>query len=103
MAGICLRIGLAAGLCLNGLLPGVSLLWKQRTFGRRRGNDMPHFGKVILKVTRRMIEAVGFKVLKLVRTRIGPLSLEGLQVGQWRDLSTAELSSLRRSHAPDPT
>jgi len=47
---------------------------------------------------RRMIEAVGFKVLKLVRTRIGPLSLKGLQVGQWRDLSSAELALLRRPH-----
>jgi 23S rRNA pseudouridine2605 synthase len=45
---------------------------------------------------RRMIEAVGFKVLKLVRTRIGPLSLEGLQVGEWRDLSSSELVALRR-------
>jgi len=45
-----------------------------------------------------MIEAVGFKVLKLVRTRIGPLSLKGLQVGQWRDLSSAELALLRRPH-----
>jgi len=49
---------------------------------------------------RRMIEAVGFKVLKLVRTHIGPLSLEGLRVGQWRDLSSSELASLRRPHAP---
>jgi 23S rRNA pseudouridine2605 synthase len=48
---------------------------------------------------RRMIEAVGFKVLKLVRTHIGPLSLKGLQVGQWRNLSSAELASLRRRHA----
>jgi len=49
---------------------------------------------------RRMIEALGFKVLKLVRTHIGPLSLEGLRVGQWRDLSSSELASLRRPHAP---
>ena len=46
---------------------------------------------------RRMIEAVGFKVLKLVRTRIGPLTLEGLQVGGWRELTPAELASLRRT------
>src|SRR6266568_2507562 len=32
---------------------------------------------------RRMIEAVGFKVLKLVRTSIGPLGLRGLEVGKW--------------------
>lgn len=44
---------------------------------------------------RRMIEAVGFKVLKLVRTAIGPLTLAGLEVGRWRPLSSAEVASLR--------
>ena len=43
-----------------------------------------------------MMEAVGFKVLKLVRTRIGPLGLDGLQVGKWRELTPAEMSQLRR-------
>jgi pseudouridine synthase len=46
---------------------------------------------------RRMIEAVGFKVLKLVRTRIGPLSLEGLEVGKWRELSPGEVAHLRKA------
>lgn len=45
---------------------------------------------------RRMIEAVGFKVLKLVRTRIGPLTLEGLEIGKWRRLTPAEVTALRR-------
>jgi pseudouridine synthase len=45
---------------------------------------------------RRMVEAVGFKVLKLVRTHIGPLTLEGLQVGKWRELTPGEVASLRR-------
>jgi len=45
---------------------------------------------------RRMIEAVGFKVLKLVRTRIGRLTLAGLEVGKWRELSRAEVTALRR-------
>jgi pseudouridine synthase len=44
---------------------------------------------------RRMIEAVGFKVLKLVRTRIGPLTLGNLEVGKWRALSAAEIAALR--------
>jgi 23S rRNA pseudouridine2605 synthase len=44
---------------------------------------------------RRMFEAVGFVVLKLVRTQIGPLTLEGLQVGKWRELTNTEVSSLR--------
>ena len=44
---------------------------------------------------RRMVEAVGYNVLKLVRTRIGPLTLEGLQVGKWRDLTPGEVASLK--------
>ena len=44
---------------------------------------------------RRMMEAVGFTVLKLVRTGIGPLTLEGLEVGKYRMLARAELSSLK--------
>jgi len=44
---------------------------------------------------RRMIEAVGLKVLKLVRTHIGPLSLEGLEVGKWRELTATEVRALR--------
>src|SRR6266581_2122398 len=46
---------------------------------------------------RRMIEAVGFKVLKLVRTRIGDLTLECLEVGSWRELTRPELAALRQS------
>jgi len=46
---------------------------------------------------RRMIEAVGFKVLKLVRTRLGPLTLAGLEVGKWRELSPREVAALRKS------
>lgn len=44
---------------------------------------------------RRMVEAVGFKVLKLVRTRIGPLTLEGLEVGKWRHLTGREIAALQ--------
>ncbi len=52
---------------------------------------------------RRMIEAVGFKVLKLVRTHIGPLSLEGLEVGKWRQLTPAEVSSVRNARLAEGT
>jgi len=45
---------------------------------------------------RRMLEAVGSKVVKLVRTRLGPLTLEGLTIGKWRDLSAEELAELKR-------
>ncbi len=46
---------------------------------------------------RRMLEAVGSKVLKLVRVRLGPLSLTGLRIGEWRDLTPAEIAMLRPS------
>ena len=43
---------------------------------------------------RRMLEAVGSKVLKLVRTSIGPLSIGSLAIGGWRRLTEAEVRAL---------
>jgi hypothetical protein len=39
---------------------------------------------------RRMCEAIGHPVLRLVRTRIGPISDRSLRPGDWRELSTGE-------------
>lgn len=44
---------------------------------------------------RRMIEAVGSRVLKLVRTRIGPLVIGDLPIGSSRPLTAAEFSGLK--------
>lgn len=49
---------------------------------------------------RRMVEAVGFKVLKLVRIAIGPLTLADLQVGGSRPLTPAEVAAIRKSQSP---
>ena len=46
---------------------------------------------------RRMIEALGGKVLKLVRVRIGGLELGTLKIGEWRKLEAMDLSRLRQS------
>jgi 23S rRNA pseudouridine2605 synthase len=43
---------------------------------------------------RRMIEAVGSKVLKLVRTAIGEIAIGDLPIGKWRKLTGAEVSGL---------
>ncbi len=43
---------------------------------------------------RRMCEAVGYPVVRLVRTRIGPLVDRSLAPGDWRKLSATELRSL---------
>lgn len=45
---------------------------------------------------RRMCEAVGHPVRRLVRTRIGPLGDRGLRPGQWRSLSPEEVRTLYR-------
>jgi 23S rRNA pseudouridine2457 synthase len=45
---------------------------------------------------RRMTAAVGFPTLRLVRVAIGSLSLEGLSLGSWRDLTSAEVKVLKR-------
>jgi pseudouridine synthase len=46
---------------------------------------------------RRMLEAVGSKVIKLVRVAIGPVRIGGLQIGKWRRLTEAEVRALRSS------
>jgi len=56
-------------------------------------------GKTIFEITitegrnrqvRRMVEAVGSKVLKLVRTAIGTLTIGDLKIGCWRRVTAAE-------------
>lgn len=46
---------------------------------------------------RRMCEAVGHPVVRLVRTRIGPIRDPDLAPGQWRPLTTDEVRSLERA------
>jgi pseudouridine synthase len=45
---------------------------------------------------RRMIEAVESRVRKLVRIAIGPLRIGDLQIGKWRELTAAEVKSLKK-------
>jgi 23S rRNA pseudouridine2457 synthase len=44
---------------------------------------------------RRMTADVGFPTLRLVRVSISHLNLDGLQLGQWRDISPSELKFLQ--------
>ncbi len=48
---------------------------------------------------RRMLDAVGHPVLRLVRTRIGPLTDRRLRSGEWRALTPAEVRSLEEQVA----
>jgi 23S rRNA pseudouridine2605 synthase len=52
---------------------------------------------------RRMCEAVGYPVDRLVRVQFGPLSLTGLPVGMYRPLSADEVRALRRAAGLAPS
>ncbi|HEX4527105.1 MAG TPA: pseudouridine synthase, partial [Gaiellaceae bacterium] len=44
---------------------------------------------------KRMFEAIGHRVRSLHRARYGPLTLEGLEPGQWRELEPSEVEQLQ--------
>ena len=44
---------------------------------------------------RHMTAAVGHPTLRLVRVGVGPLELQGLQPGTWRELGRQELDALQ--------
>ena len=50
---------------------------------------------------RRVAAALGHPVRRLIRERIGPLSLGELQPGEWRHLTEAEVRALRHSAATE--
>lgn len=66
-----------------------------------RVRDSAKYSHIELTITegrnrqvRRMIEAVGSKVLKLVRVAIGPVRIGGLTIGKWRPLTAEEQAAL---------
>jgi 23S rRNA pseudouridine2605 synthase len=87
---------LRRGIALDGrrTLPAdVSLLNKRRGVGDgvvaitiREGRN---------RQVRRMLEAVGHPVKKLLRVGIGPLSDRGLKPGVWRELTDGEVAKLK--------
>ena len=95
---------------LSQLANGVELsdgMTAPATVKRERDSEKYTFLEITIREgrnrqVRRMLEAVGSKVLKLVRVRIGPLTLEGLQMGKWRELAPAEVIKLRKlTHAKE--
>jgi len=48
------------------------------------------------RIVRRLFEKLGFKVVKLVRTRVGKLSLGNLKQGKWCFLTEKEIESLNQ-------
>jgi pseudouridine synthase len=70
--------------------------------GRQGGETMVELtmGEGRNREVRRMFEAMGFEVMRLVRTAIGPISDRSLKPGQSRRLSTSEIRDLLASGSP---
>jgi 23S rRNA pseudouridine2605 synthase len=73
----------------------------------RASSPGPNLVKLIIhegrnRQVRRMCEAVGHPVRRLVRTRIGPLADPQLRPGTWRDLTVDEVRALERAVVDQP-
>lgn len=67
----------------------------------------PHLLRIVIhegrnRQVRRMCDAVGHPVRRLVRVRIGPLRDPKLRPGTWRELDQAEVRALERAVRPTP-
>lgn len=82
--GVALDDGMTAPATVSVLAPGLIRLVIHE--GRNRQ-------------VRRMCEAVGHPVIRLVRSRIGPLSDPTLRPGQWRALEPGEVRALEKAAA----
>ena len=82
---------LAAGVQLED---GVTAPAQARLIGRSRIELTLHEGRT--HQVKRMCEAVGHPVRRLHRSLYAGLGLKGLPAGEWRELTAAEVESLRR-------
>jgi 23S rRNA pseudouridine2604 synthase len=83
---------------LLGMAHGVDILGTRTKPCKVRRIAKNVFGIILTqglnRQIRRMCAAFDYKVRRLQRVRIVNVRLEGLQAGQWRDLTTAELQGL---------
>ncbi len=66
---------------------------RARRLGKGRIELVLHEGRN--RQVKRMLDAVGHPVRALQRSRYGPLTLDGLAPGEWRELTAAEVAALR--------
>jgi 23S rRNA pseudouridine2605 synthase len=82
----------------DGLVSADSFRLVDSAPGRALVEVVVHEGRK--HIVRRMLEEVGYPVLRLVRTQLGPVHLGDLRPGAIRPLSREELGLLRTSGAP---
>jgi 23S rRNA pseudouridine2605 synthase len=77
---------------------GRTVAARVRGLGRSRIELTIHEGRK--HQVKRMCEAVGHPVRRLHRSRYATLTLDGLEPGEWRELTAGEVTALRRLSAP---
>jgi 23S rRNA pseudouridine2605 synthase len=87
---------LSAGIMLDGRMTAPArFTWDERMADGAWLRVTIHEGRN--RQIRRMASAVGLEVVRLVRTRIGPLRLGNLPLGAWRPLSQSEVDAMRKA------
>jgi 23S rRNA pseudouridine2457 synthase len=86
------------------LLPEPPPLWERSKPVRFRANIPTSWVQIRIsqgmnRQVRKMTAAVGFPTLRLVRASIADLAVASLQPGQWRELTEAEVQTLREDMA----
>ena len=71
---------------------------RARRLGRGRVELVLHEGRK--HQVKRMLESVGHPVRRLHRSGYGPLTLHGLEPGEWRELTVGEVAGLRGTATP---
>ncbi|UCE83472.1 MAG: rRNA pseudouridine synthase [Deltaproteobacteria bacterium] len=84
--GVSLEDGVTAPAELTVLKDGEKTTWLSLTLREGRNRQV-----------KRMCETVGYPVLRLRRTKVGPISLGALGTGKTRRLKSKELKALRRA------
>ena len=72
---------------------GITAPARVRRLGRGRVELVLHEGRK--HQVKRMLDTVGHPVRSLHRSGYGPLSLDGLELGEWRELTAPEIDALR--------
>ena len=91
--------GIPSSGAIHRLRQGVLLDDGETTSPARVASVSPGVIRIVIhegrnRQVRRMCEAVGHPVVRLVRTRIGPISDRSLRPGAWRPLEASEVRSL---------
>lgn len=85
---------LASGIVLDGSRTASARLERAPDWGGRPAVWVVlHEGR--RRQIRRMFAAEGLRVLRLARTRVGPIELGDLEPGEWRRLRASEVAALR--------